>query len=99
VKGRSVVCALMLVVVLGVGTAAVAANAPPVPGQTNCGDMAGLVWRFLVGGEARGSTGSHYTVGALNMPCAAARALQPGFFVRPRQAKVPTRASLPAIRA
>jgi hypothetical protein len=37
--------------------------------------MAGPVWHFVVPGEKRGSTGSHYTVVAVNMPCAAARAL------------------------
>jgi hypothetical protein len=74
-RGRLVLCTGMLVVVVGVGSSALAANAPNVPRETNCGDMAGPAWHFLVVGEARGSTGSHYTVGAINMPCTTARAL------------------------
>ncbi len=62
-------------VVLGFASRVPAAPAPIVLGQTNCGDMAGPVWRFLVAGEKRGSTGSHYSVVAVNMPCAAARSL------------------------
>jgi hypothetical protein len=61
--------------VLGLASRAPSANAQTVAGQKNCGDMAGPVWHFLVAGEKRGSTGSHYTVGAVNMPCATARAL------------------------
>jgi hypothetical protein len=86
-KGRLVLCALTLVVVLGVGSSALAANAPTVPGQKNCGDMAGPVWRFLVAGEARGSTGSHYTVGAINMPCTTARALAAKMIRKPSPGK------------
>ncbi len=85
-KGRLVLGAVVLVV-LGVGSSALAANAPTVPGQTNCGDMAGPVWRFLVAGEARGSTGSHYTVAAINMPCAAARALTAKMLRKPSPGK------------
>ena len=85
-KGRLVLGAVVLVV-LGVGSSALAANAPTVPGQANCGDMAGPVWRFLVAGERRGSTGSHYTVAAVNMPCAAARALTAKMIRKPSPGK------------
>ena len=58
--------------VLGHAPRAPAANALTAPPQTNCGDMAGLVWHVLPAGEQRGATGSHYTVTAIRMPCAQA---------------------------
>ena len=94
-KGRLLLCTGMLVVVLGVGSSALAANAPNVPRQTNCGDMAGPVWHFLVAGEARGSTGSHYTVGAINMPCTTARALAAKMIRKTSRGKALNAVSLP----
>jgi len=71
----------------GFASPAPAASIPTVPGQTDCGDIAGPVWRFLVAGEKRGSTGSHYTVAAVNMPCAAARALTARMIRKPSPGK------------
>ena len=61
--------------IFGLVLGASAANAPTAPGQTQCGDMAGPVWRALPVGERTGAMGSHYTVTAINMPCTKARAL------------------------
>jgi hypothetical protein len=56
-------------------TSRAAGSAQTIPGQTNCGDMAGPVWHLIPVNEKRGATGSHYSVSATNMACAKARAL------------------------
>ena len=37
--------------------------------------MAGPVWRIFIPNEKKGATGNHYTVYAVNIPCALARSL------------------------
>jgi hypothetical protein len=37
--------------------------------------MAGPVWRVFIPNEKKGATGSHYSVYAVNIPCASARSL------------------------
>ena len=71
----AVVALLGIGAMLGFALRAPAGNAPTPPPQTNCGDMAGPVWHVLAAGEQRGATGGHYTVTAINMPCAKARTL------------------------
>jgi hypothetical protein len=78
-----VLAALTACLMAGSPSQASAAEIPAPPGQKDCGDFAGPVWRLTVSGETRGSTGSHYTVAAVNMSCAAARSLA-GRMIRKR---------------
>jgi hypothetical protein len=76
-RGSYVVAALVLALAF---CAAAAATKPPPkqatkpPKQTQCGDIAGGVWKVSDRESGTALTGSHYTVVAVNFPCAKARA-------------------------
>jgi hypothetical protein len=66
--------ATLLVAAVGAVAGRAGATLAP-PKQTQCGDIAGGVWKVSDRESGTALTGSHYTVVAVNFPCAKARTL------------------------
>jgi hypothetical protein len=72
VSGSHVVTALVVALAVGAVAGSAGATLAP-PKQTQCGDIAAGVWKVRDRESGTALTGSHYTVVAVNFPCAKAR--------------------------